>query len=118
VRKKGATLTVASKKLFQKVGAIGLVWYWDSHEMLMIPLLMAGQTMHPSDCAFTACVYVEASSKWFLHCCYKFNMILKITKKIRVFVFFNICFLCYKLLRLFTHKYVNILTTVLIIKSM
>jgi hypothetical protein len=25
VRKKGATLTVASKKLFQKVGAIGLV---------------------------------------------------------------------------------------------
>jgi hypothetical protein len=36
------------KKLFQKVGAISLVCYWDSHEMLMFPLLMADQIIHPS----------------------------------------------------------------------
>jgi hypothetical protein len=59
------------------------------------------------------CVYVEASSKWFFNCCYKVNVILKVTKNQ------GICFkdLCYKLLRLFTHKYVNILRTVLIIES-
>jgi hypothetical protein len=41
-------------------------------------------------------------------------MILKVTKKLRFFV----KDLCYKLLRIFTHKYVNILITVLIIELM
>jgi hypothetical protein len=60
------------------------------------------------------CVYVQASSKWFLDCHYKVNMIHKVTKSQ------GICFkdFCHKLLRLFTHKYVNILRTVLIIESM
>jgi hypothetical protein len=41
VRRKGATLTVADRKLFQKIGAVSLVCHGDSHEMLMFPLLMA-----------------------------------------------------------------------------
>jgi hypothetical protein len=60
-------LTVASKKkkkkerkkkLFQKVGAVSLVCYWDSHGMFMFPLLMAGQIMHPSNSMLTVCVYI------------------------------------------------------------
>jgi hypothetical protein len=59
VKRKGATLTVAGKKkLFQKVGTVSLVCYRDSHEMLMFPLRMAGQTMHPSNGVLTICVYV------------------------------------------------------------
>jgi hypothetical protein len=41
-------------------------------------------------------------------------MILKVTKKQGMYS----KDLCYKLLRLFTHKYVNIFRTVLIIESM
>jgi hypothetical protein len=60
VRRKGATLTVAGlkKKLFQNVGAVILVCYCDSHEMLMFPLLTAGQIMHSSNGVLTGCVYV------------------------------------------------------------
>jgi hypothetical protein len=57
--RKRATLTVAGKnKTVQKVGAVSFVCYWDSHEMLMFPLLMAGQIMHPSNGMLTVCVCV------------------------------------------------------------
>jgi hypothetical protein len=57
------------------------------------------------------CVCVR-SSKWFLNCCYKVNVIFKVTKNQ------GVCFkdLCYKLLKLFTFKYVNILRMILIMK--
>jgi hypothetical protein len=51
-------LLVKRKGLFQKFGAVSLVCYWDSHEMLMFPLLMAGQIMHPSNGMHTVCVYI------------------------------------------------------------
>jgi hypothetical protein len=78
----------------------------------MFPLLMAGQIMHPSNGMFSVCMCKHLQNV--LKLGYKVNMIIKVTKKQ------GICFkdLCYKLLSLFTHKYVNILRTVLIIESM
>jgi hypothetical protein len=56
-KKKRSNLTVAGKNnLFLKVGAVSLVWYWDSHEMLMLSLLMTGQIMHLSNGVLTECV--------------------------------------------------------------
>jgi hypothetical protein len=57
-KKEQLWLLLIKKKNVQKVGIVGLVWYWDSHEMLMFPLLMAGQIMHPSNGTFTVCVCV------------------------------------------------------------
>jgi hypothetical protein len=48
----------SSKKLFQKVDAVSLACYWDSHEMLMLLLLMASQIMHPSNGVLTVCVHM------------------------------------------------------------
>jgi hypothetical protein len=60
--------------------------------MLMFPLLVAGQIMHPShgvltgDVCVCVCVCVCVNIfKMFLNCCYKVNMILKVTKN-RVFI--------------------------------
>jgi hypothetical protein len=35
-----------------------LVCNWDSHEILMCPLLVAGQIMHLSNGVLTVCMYV------------------------------------------------------------
>jgi hypothetical protein len=75
-------LLIKKKKTVPKVGTVGLVWYWDSHELLMFPLLMAGHIMYPSGGVLTVCMSKHLQ-KWFLNCCYKVNMILKVTKKPR-----------------------------------
>jgi hypothetical protein len=54
VRRKGTTLIAAGRKLFQEIGAVSLVCHGDSREMLMFPLLMADQIMHPSNGMLTA----------------------------------------------------------------
>jgi hypothetical protein len=51
----------------------------------------------------------EPSSKWFLNCCCKVNVIFKVTKN---GIYFKD--LCYKLLRIFTCECINILRMVLI----
>jgi hypothetical protein len=51
----------------------------------MFPLLMTGQIVNPSNGVLTWCVCVSICKEGFLKCCYKVNMILKVTKN-RVFV--------------------------------
>jgi hypothetical protein len=57
------------------------------------------------------CKYLQ---KWFLNCCYKVNVIFRVTKNQGACVKDHY----YKLLKLFAYEYVNILRNVLIIESM